>query len=265
MTQTVLVTGASSGIGKATALLLQREGFMVFGTTRRPDAVAPQEFPMLALDVRSDDSVKALFDKVGRLDVLIDNAGYALTGAAEETTLAEAKAQFETNFFGAVRVVNAALPAMRAARAGKIIIIGSLAGLTAIPFSAFYSATKFALEGYAEALWHELRPFGINVTLVEPGFVRTRLGEASQVAAGPLPVYADFEKRALRAIDGAVSRGMAPERVAARVLGIVQSDQPRLRYRVGADATWLPRLKNVAPWRVFAAGVRRTFALDPNA
>jgi short-subunit dehydrogenase len=265
MTQTVLVTGASSGIGKATALLLQREGFMVFGTTRRPDAVAPQEFPMLALDVRSDDSVKALFDKVGRLDVLIDNAGYALTGAAEETTLAEAKAQFETNFFGAVRVVNAALPAMRAARAGKVIIIGSLAGLTAIPFSAFYSATKFALEGYAEALWHELRPFGINVTLVEPGFVRTRLGEASQVAAGPLPVYADFEKRALRAIDGAVSRGMAPERVAARVLGIVQSDQPRLRYRVGADATWLPRLKNVAPWRVFAAGVRRTFALDPNA
>ena len=173
MTQTVLVTGASSGIGKATALLLKREGFTVFGTTRRPDAVGPQEFPMLGLDVRSDDSVKALFDKVGRLDVLIDNAGYALTGAAEETTLAEAKAQFETNFFGAVRVVNAALPAMRAARAGKIIIIGSLAGLTAIPFSAFYSATKYALEGYAEALWHELRPFGIAVTLVEPGFVHT--------------------------------------------------------------------------------------------
>ena len=262
MTQTVLVTGASSGIGKATALLLKREGFTVFGTTRRPDAVGPQEFPMLGLDVRSDDSVKALFDKVGRLDVLIDNAGYALTGAAEETTLAEAKAQFETNFFGAVRVVNAALPAMRTARAGKIILIGSLAGLTAIPFSAFYSATKFALEGYAEALWHELRPFGIDVTVVEPGFVRTRLGEASQVAAGPLPAYADFEKRALRGIDGAVSRGIAPERVAARVLGIVQTDHPRLRYRVGADATWLPRLKNVAPWRVFAAGVRRTFGLS---
>ncbi|HYR97701.1 MAG TPA: SDR family NAD(P)-dependent oxidoreductase [Gemmatimonadales bacterium] len=269
MTQTVLVTGASSGIGKGTALLLQREGFTVFGTTRRPDAVGPQEFPMLPLDVRLDDSVKTCFDslfsKVDRLDVLIDNAGYALTGAAEETTLAEAKAQFETNFFGAVRVVNAALPTMRAARAGKIIIIGSLAGLTAIPFSAFYSATKFALEGYAEALWHELRPFGISVTLVEPGFVRTRLGEVSQVAAGPLPVYADFEKRALRAIDGAVSRGIAPERVAARVLGIVQSDQPRLRYRVGADATWLPRLKNVAPWRVFAAGVRRSFGLDSNS
>ena len=263
--QTVLVTGASSGIGKATALLLQREGFAVFGTTRRPDAVGPQEFPMLCLDVRSDDSVKALFDKVGRLDVLIDNAGYALTGAAEETTLAEAKAQFETNFFGAVRVVNAALPAMRTARAGKIIIIGSLAGLTAIPFSAFYSATKFALEGYAEALWHELRPFGIDVTLVEPGFVRTRLGEASQVAAGPLPVYAAAEERVLRAIGGAVSRGIAPERVAARVLRIAHTDQPRLRYRVGTDAMWLPRLKHVAPWSVFAAGVRRTFGLDPNA
>ena len=264
MPQTVLITGASSGIGKATALLLKREGFNVFGTTRRPDAVGPQEFPMLALDVRSDDSVKALFDKVGRVDVLVDNAGYALTGAAEETTLAEAKAQFETNFFGAVRVVNAALPAMRAARAGKIIVIGSLAGLTAIPFSAFYSATKYALEGYAEALWHELRPFGISVTLVEPGFVRTRLGAASQVAAGPLPEYAASQKRVLRAIDGAVSRGIAPEQVAERVLGIVWSDQPRLRYRVGAQATWLPRLKNVAPWSVYAAGVRRTFALDPS-
>jgi NAD(P)-dependent dehydrogenase (short-subunit alcohol dehydrogenase family) len=269
MTQTVLVTGASSGIGKATALLLQREGFTVFGTTRRPDAVGRQEFPMLALDVRSDASVKACFDavfsKVGRLDVLIDNAGYALTGAAEETTLAEAKAQFETNFFGAVRVVNAALPAMRTARAGKIIIIGSLAGLTAIPFGAFYSATKFALEGYSEALWHELRPFGISVTLVEPGFVRTRLNEASQVAAVPLPVYEASEKRALRAIGGAVSRGIPPERVAECVLGIAQSDQPHLRYRVGADATWLPRLKHVAPWGIFAAGVRRSFGLDSNS
>jgi NAD(P)-dependent dehydrogenase (short-subunit alcohol dehydrogenase family) len=267
MTQTVLITGASSGIGKVTAQLLQREGFNVFGTTRKPGAVGPQEFPMLALDVRSDESVKAcfgeLFSKAGRLDVLIANAGYALTGAAEETTLAEAKAQFETNFFGAVRVVKAALPAMRTARAGKIIIIGSLAGLTAIPFSAFYSATKFALEGYAEALWHELRPFGISVTLVEPGFVRTRLGEASQVAGGPLPEYAAAEQRVLRAIGGAVSRGIAPERVAERVLAIVRSDQPGLRYRVGGQATWLPRLKNVAPWRVYAAGVRRTFALDP--
>ena len=268
MTTTVLVTGASSGIGKATALLLKREGFTVFGTTRRPEAIGGQDFPMLALDVRSDASVKACFDavfsKVGRLDVLVDSAGYALTGAAEETTLAEAKDQFETNFFGAVRVVNAALPAMRTARAGKIIILGSLAGLIAIPFSAFYSATKFALEGYSEALWHELRPFGISVTLVEPGFVRTRLNDASQIPAGPLPVYEASEKRALRAIDGAISRGIPPERVARCVLGIVRSDRPRLRYRVGTDATWLPRLKNVAPWGFFAAGVRRSFGLDSN-
>ena len=266
MTQTVLITGASSGIGKATALLLQREGLSVFGTTRRPDAAGKQEFPMLALDVRSDDSVKACFDtvfsKAGRIDVLIDCAGYALAGAAEETTLAEAKAQFETNFFGAVRVVNAALPEMRTARSGKIIIMGSLAGLTAIPFSAFYSATKFALEGYAEALWQEVRPFGVHVTLVEPAFVRTRLGEASQVAAGPLPVYETWEKRALRAISGAVARGIPAERVAQCVLGIVRNDRPSLRYRVGAQATWLPRLKQVAPWGFFAAGVRRTFGLD---
>ena len=156
MTQTVLITGASSGIGRATAQLLTERGFTVYGTARRPDRATPEQFRLLALDVRSDDSVRACVDQVlsqtGRLDVLFNNAGYALTGAAEETSLAEAKAQFETNFFGTVRMVNAVLPGMRKAGAGRIVNIGSLAGLTAIPFSAFYCATKFALEAYSEAL-----------------------------------------------------------------------------------------------------------------
>lgn len=265
MSDTVLVTGASSGIGQATARLLAKRGFKVFGTARKPESSRQNAFPMVALDVRSDDSVRACVDQVmkeaGGLDVLVNNAGYSVTGAAEETSIDEAKAQFETNFFGVVRMVNAVLPTMRAARAGKIINISSLAGNTAIPFSGFYSASKFAIEGYSEALWYELGPFGISVSLVEPGFVNTPIGEASPRAAHPLPAYDGTRKRMMTAFGKALAGGIPAEQVAQTVLGIVQRSSPALRNRVGAQATWLPRLRNVVPWKVYAAGVRKTFAI----
>ena len=193
MSQTVLVTGASSGIGAATARLFHARGFTVFGTTRAANPVSPPEFTMLALDVTSDDSVRDCIDRVlsqtGRLDVLVNNAGYVLNGAIEETSLAEAKDQFETNFFGCVRTVNAVLPSMRQARAGRIINIGSLVGLIAVPYSAYYCATKFALEAYSESLWYEIRPFGIGVSLIEPGYIRTSISHAARTAVGLLPAY----------------------------------------------------------------------------
>ncbi len=255
MSQTVLVTGASSGIGQATARLLAEQGFTVYGTSRKPDG------NLIPLDVRSDDSVRACVERVGPIDVLVNNAGYTLMGAAEETSVDEAKAQLETNFFGVVRMVNAVLPAMRKAGAGKIINVGSLAGITAIPFGAFYTASKFALEGYSEALWHELRPLGINVTLIEPGFVHTPIGEKTQIAANPLSAYDGVRQRATAALGRRVEHGIVPEKVAATVLRAVQSRSPSLRYRVGTDASWLPRLKSVLPWPLFAVGVRRTFAV----
>src|SRR6266542_2008131 len=196
MSQTVLVTGASSGIGQATAQLLAQQGYTVFGTARKPAAAMSNGVTMVALDVRSDDSVRACVDRVltqaGGIDVLVNNAGYSLMGAAEETSVTEAKAQLETNFFGVVRMVNAVLPAMRKAHKGKVINIGSLAGITAIPFGAFYTASKFAIEGYTEALWHELRPLGINVSVIEPGFVHTKIGEGTQIAAVSLGAYTDL-------------------------------------------------------------------------
>src|SRR4029077_10949847 len=127
--------------------------------------------------------------RAGRLDVLVNNAGYALGGAAEETSIEEAKEQFERYFCGVVRMVKAVLPGMREARSGRIITIGSLAGLMAIPYNAFYSSTKFALEGYLEALWFEVKPFGISVSIVEPGFVRTAINQAARLAAKPLAAY----------------------------------------------------------------------------
>lgn len=253
MLQTVLVTGASSGIGKAIAELLEHRGFTVFGTSRKAAG------KLIALDVRSDDSVRACVDRVGPIDVLVNNAGYALMGAAEETSLAEAKGQLETNFFGVVRMVNAVLPAMRKAGRGKIITIGSLAGITAIPFSAFYTASKFALEGYVEALWHELRPLGIHATLIEPGFVHTAIGESTQIVATPLNTYDAFRNRATAALAKRVEHGISPDAVAETVLRAIESKSPALRYRVGTDAKWLPRLKQVMPWPAFAIGVRKTF------
>ena len=261
MSQTVLVTGASSGIGQATARLLAERGFTVFGTARKPQGAQSQGVTMVPLDVRSDESVRTCVAEVGRLDVLVNNAGYAVTGAAEETSLEEAKAQFETNFFGIVRMVNAVLPGMRAAGAGKIINLSSLAGNTAIPYSGFYSASKFAVEGYSEALWYEVGPFGISVSLVEPGFVNTPIVEASPVAARPLPAYDASRKSMLAAFGHALEGGIPPEQVARRVLQIVEHPSPALRYPVGAQATWLPRVRKVVPWKVYAAGVRKTFAV----
>ena len=255
MSQTVLVTGASSGIGQVIAQLLTERGFTVYGTSRKPTGT------LVPLDVRSDASVRACLERVGKIDVLVNNAGYTLMGSAEETSIEEAKGQLETNFFGVVRMVNAVLPAMRKAGAGKIVNVGSLAGITAIPFGAFYTASKFALEGYSEALWHELRPLGINVTLIEPGFVHTPIGEKTQIAAKPLSAYDGVRQRATAALGRHVEHGIVPEKVAATVLRVVQSRSPSLRYRVGTDAAWLPRLKSVLPWPLFAVGVRRTFAV----
>jgi NAD(P)-dependent dehydrogenase (short-subunit alcohol dehydrogenase family) len=265
MSQTILITGASSGIGQATAGLLADLGFTVFGTARKPEAATSHGFTMVPLDVRSDESVRACVERVtkqaGGIDVLVNNAGYSLTGATEETSLDEAKAQFETNFFGVVRMIDAVLPAMRAAGHGKIINISSLAGNTAIPFSGFYSASKFAVEGYSEALWYELRPFGISVSLVEPGFVNTPIGEASPGAGRSLPTYDATRKRMMTAFGKALAAGIPAEAVARTVLAIVRRPSPKLRYRVGAQATWLPRLRSVVPWKVYAAGVRKTFAI----
>jgi short-subunit dehydrogenase len=150
---------------------------------------------------------------------------------------------------------------MRAAGRGKIVNLSSVAGHSAIPFSGFYSASKFALEGYSEALWYELRPFGISVSLVEPGFVNTPIGESSPGAAHPLPAYTAIRARMMTAFGKALAAGIPADDVGRTVLEIVQRPAPALRYRVGAQATWLPRLRSVVPWKVYAAGVRKTFAI----
>src|SRR5258708_12037789 len=166
MPPTVLVCGAWSGIGASIARVFHRGGFMVFGPSRSADPGSPAEFPMLKLDVNSDASAKAcvgdVMARAGRLDLLVNNAGFALAGAAEETSIEEAKEQFETNFFGVVRMVKAVLPHMRDARSGRIVTIGSLAGLMAIPYNFFFSHTNFSRESRVRASSGALDPLSVS-------------------------------------------------------------------------------------------------------
>ena len=259
----VLVTGASSGIGEAIATVLAERGLTVFGTSRAPRDQRSTSFQMLPLDVRSDASVlecvETIRARAGGVDVLVNNAGYALTSAAEETSIDEAKDQFETNFFGVVRVTNAVLPLMRESGAGKIIMMGSLAGKLGVPFWSFYCATKFALEGYCEALWYEVSPFGISVSIVEPGWVRTSLGHSGPNAAAPLPAYTTHEQRGVERINRFIREGLSPDQVRDRVLQIIDDPSPALRYPVGGQATWVPRMKAFLPWTTFAANMAKRF------
>jgi short-subunit dehydrogenase len=193
------------------------------------------------------------------VDVVVNNAGYALTSAAEETSIDEAREQFDTNFFGVVRVTNSVLPLMRQAGGGKVIMMGSLAGSLGVPFWSYYCATKFALEGYCEALWYEVRPFGISVSIVEPEWARTSLGHSGRAASAPLPAYAASEQRATAAIQRFIRDGLSPDQVTDRVLRIIDDPSPSFRYPVGSQATWLPRVKALLPWSTFAATLAKRF------
>lgn len=262
----VLITGASSGFGEVTASLLAERGYRVFGTSRNPDRDRARTYEMLPLDVRSDDSVRAcvqvLMERAGWLDVLISNAGYELAGAVEETSIEEAKEQFETNFFGTARIVRAALPIIRKQGGGRILLMSSLAGLVGLPFHGFYSASKYALEGYAEALRHEVKKFNISVSFIEPGFFRTNLARSARISAKTISEYARMRERALQVFERSVQAGADPGTVASLILSIIESRSPRLRYRVGKDAKRLARIKTLVPEAAFEAGVRRNFHLD---
>ncbi len=200
-------------------------------------------------------------EKAGAVDVLVNNAGYVLTGGLEETSVEEAKAHFETNFFGAVRMVKAVLPSMRQRRSGQIINIGSVAGTIPVPFEGFYAAAKAALLAYSEALRHEVKSFNIKVSIVEPGFFRTNIGNARKIAAGSIEDYGETRKRAVSRLEQHIEEGGNPRIVAETILGIIESPSPRLRYAVGREKRYL-FLKKITPASRFESSVRRHWRLD---
>ncbi len=253
--EVVLVTGASSGLGRAIAGRLAGAGYRVFGTSRNPQAaLALQGVTMLPLDVMDDASagacVAAVLAAAGRLDVLVNNAGIAVVGAVEEVTLADARRQFETNFFGAFRMTQAALPAMRRQRSGAIVNISSVAGLLAIPFGGLYSASKFALEGLSESLRAEVAHLGIRVMLVEPGFYQSDLVQEATLNQRQIDDYGAVESRVLGRLRAIEAAAPPPTAVADLVLSLLRQPTPALRHPIGKEKIFVS-LKRFLPAALF--------------
>ena len=261
--RTILVTGASSGIGLATARLFADHGTRVFGRSRR-DREGVDGLTMVRLDVSSEESVRRRIDEIvasaGHLDVLVNNAGEIHEGFGEETKPADAAALFDVNFFGADRVIRAVLPGMRARRCGRIINVGSLAAWVGEPGEAFYAASKAALARYTEALRHEVRHLGIHVCLVEPGVVATDVLNASSVGRVTFAEYDGPREAARRTLHAALGSGADPGSVAELIVKIADAARPRYRYALGVGAG-LPLLKTLLPQRVFEFTLRRRYHL----
>jgi NAD(P)-dependent dehydrogenase (short-subunit alcohol dehydrogenase family) len=258
-TPVVLITGASSGIGRCCAEYLHGRGCRVYGTSRRaPEAGdASAGYRMIGMDVTSDESVRRAVELIlareGRIDVVLNNAGDGIAGAVEDTSVEEAKQQFETNFFGALRVCRAVLPSMRGRGAGLIANVSSLGGLVGLPFQGLYSASKFALEGMTEALRMELRPHGVRVVLIEPGDFRTGFtAQRRQVRAAQAgSPYAERFARALARMERDEAGGADPLLVARLLERLIAARSPRPRYKVGGFAqTFVIGLRKVLPQKL---------------
>lgn len=256
-----LVTGASSGIGHATAKALQNAGFRVFGTSRRAAAERSDGITMLTCDVTDDESVAKLIDGVlaeaGRIDLLVNNAGVGLLGGAEESSTAQAQALFDVNVFGVLRVTNAVLPTMRRQGKGRIINISSILGLIPSPYNALYSSTKHAIEGYSESLDHELRTFGIRVALVEPGLTRTSFEENMTRPDRSVAVYDAVRAGMEMQMRASVATGDDPQVVAEAVVKAATADVPRRRYTAGKLARQVRFLRRFVPESAFDKSLRK--------
>ena len=264
--KTAIVTGASSGIGKATAAALVRAGFKVFGTSRRPAVNGPNGVSMLVCDVTSEESIKKLVSDVlqqaGRIDLLVNNAGMGLFGGAEESSVDQVRALFDVNLFGVMRMTNAVLPFMRRNGGGHIINISSVLGFIPAPYSAHYGATKHAIEGYSESLDHETRAFGVRVSLIEPGFTRSAFDQSALKADLPLKEYNDARATVDALVKQAMTIGDAPEVVADTVVLAATASNPKRRYPAGKAAKQISVLRRLVPADMFDKSLRKQFGLS---
>jgi len=254
----ILITGTSSGIGKASAEYLVKQGHIVYGTSRYPGSYPkPENFTMLQMDVTETDSVQIAVNQIinneDKIDVVINNASINVAGSIEETPIEKSKEQVEANFFGIHRMCKAVIPYMREQQNGYIINISSIMGVFALPYQGFYSASKFALEGMAEALRSEVRSFGIKVCLIEPGDVHIEPAHNrwKTPVSDESPYYSPF-KRVMNIVERDEGHGISPVKIAHLINNIIKKDNPKLRYTVGAfDQRLAAFLKRILPNRLF--------------
>ena len=260
-----IVTGATAGIGLATANLLKKEGYTVYGTSRRPEGDSQNGIAMLACDVTRDVSVSSVIEEVlrrsGRIDLLVNNAGFGLIAGAEESSIEQAKSVFDVNVFGVMRMTNHVLPVMRRQGNGRVINISSVVGFLPAPYYAIYGATKHAIEGYSQTLDHEVRGFGIRVISIEPAFTRTSF-ESNLVAPDqPLAIYESARTAMIDTSRQQVEKGDEPEVVAQVVLTAAKAAKPRLRYPAGPAARQLDFMRKFVPEGMFNNILRKQFKL----
>ena len=269
--RTVLVTGCSSGIGLATCHVLSRNNFMTYGTVRNlskakkiQDLMNRENLSLkiLRLDVNDNQSIKLAIKKIlndtGRIDVLINNAGYGMFGPIEEITIQEIKKQFETNFFGAIRLIKAIVPIMRKQGNGTIVNISSMVGRFAVPLNSAYVSSKFAVEGLSESISFELEEFGIRVIVIEPGVVKSDFFHKLKVKGMNLESpYHELMERRVNFLDKAMKNSLTSSYdVADTILDALNSKDPKFRYVIGNDATNSLRMRNSLSDREFMEWIR---------
>lgn len=263
--RTAIVTGASSGIGRASAEALVKAGFTVFGTSRKRVNNGPVGVTMLTADVTDDESVKQLIGdvlaKTGRIDLLVNNAGLGMLGGAEESSVGQVQALFDVNVFGVMRMTNAVLPAMRQSGKGHIINMSSVLGIVPAPYSAHYSATKHALEGYSESLDHEARAFNVRVSLIEPAYTRSSFDDNAFEPNSKLPEYDKIRADVLAFARKAMVAGDTPDLVASIVVKAATDPYPKRRYTAGKTARQIAMLRRFAPAKMFDKILRKELQL----
>jgi len=273
ISKAVLVTGCSTGIGRATAEHLAQRGWTVYATARRPETISGlRGCKTLALDVCDEASIRSAVDAVeraeGAVGVLVNNAGYGQEGAFEETPMAEVRRQFETNVFGLIRLTQLVLPGMRRQRWGRVVNLSSMGGRLTLPGGAFYHATKYAVEALSDALRFEVKPFGVDVVVVEPGPIRTQFGDTAIAAVHRVSrtdsPYAEFNRvlaqRIKEAYEGPMGRLAAgPEAVARVIERAISAERPRTRYPITFAARFLMALRRWLPDRAFDGFLRTQF------
>lgn len=266
-TKTAIVTGAASGIGLATAKALWAEGYRVFGTSRKYVPAAGNVISMLVCDVTQEasvtDMVETVFGKTGRIDLLVNNAGFGISGAAEETSVAQAQAMFDVNLFGAIRTTRAVLPLMRAQKGGRIVNVSSVQGFIPAPYMALYGASKHAVEGYSESLDHEVRGQGIRVVLVEPAFTKTAFDQNLVQPDKPLDLYAADRAGRSKFWSEVMKTADAPEVVAKVILKAATTETPKRRYAAGPKARQVTLLRRFVPASAFDKALRKDMHLPP--
>ena len=261
----VLITGASSGIGKCIAEKLAAANYTVYGTSRKPERIKELlPYKMLSLDVTKQDSVEeciaTIIKEEGKINILINNAGFAHLGFVEETDESLARKQIETNFWGCMRMTKAVIPFMRERNSGTILQISSLAGSIGVPMQAYYSASKHAVDGFTKSLRMELKKFNIKVVLVKPGFIKTDLADSFLESETYISDYNSLRKSIKGVIQTSLKNGNSPNKVAEDVLKILKKSNPSYYYNIGSQSTWLPKLYYIFP-NLFEFGSLKKFKI----